>query len=33
MDELSYDRHHEKADRIYRVSIKGRVGDQEINLP
>lgn len=31
LDELSYDRHYDNADRIYRVAVKGMVGNQEIN--
>jgi len=30
-DELSYDRFHEKADQIYRVAVRARIGDTEIN--
>jgi putative ABC transport system permease protein len=30
MDELSYDRYHEKADRIYRVILDGRLMGKEI---
>lgn len=30
--ELSYDRYHSKADRIVRVTIKGRIGDNETNM-
>jgi putative ABC transport system permease protein len=29
-DELSYDRYHENADRIYRVCLKGLIGPNEI---
>jgi putative ABC transport system permease protein len=29
--ELSYDRFHEKADRIYRVAIRASIGDTKIN--
>ncbi|MGD8536980.1 MAG: ABC transporter permease, partial [Candidatus Aminicenantes bacterium] len=31
-DELSYDRYHEKADQIYRVVLKGRMSNREINF-
>jgi len=31
LDELSYDRHHEKADQIYRVAVKSRFGNQDLN--
>lgn len=31
LDELSYDRYHEKADRIYRVKVQGIVGTNEFN--
>ena len=31
-DELSYDRFHADADRIYRVGIKGRLADQDFNM-
>ena len=30
-DELSYDRFHEKADRIHRVAVSAKIGDTEIN--
>lgn len=30
-DELIYDRFHEKADRIYRVASRGRIGNTEIS--
>jgi len=30
-DELSYDRHHKYADRIYRIGIQGVVGDQDVS--
>ena len=30
-DELSFDRHHEYADRIYRIGIQGVVGDQDVS--
>lgn len=30
-DELSYDRFHEKANRIYRVAVSAKIGDTEIN--
>lgn len=29
-DELSYDRFHSKADRIYQVGLNGKIGDQDI---
>jgi putative ABC transport system permease protein len=29
-DELSYDRFHSKADRIYQVGLHGKIGDQDI---
>lgn len=29
-DELSYDRFHAKADRIYQVGLHGKIGDQDI---
>ena len=32
-DELSYDRYHEKADQIYRVTLDALLGEQEINGP
>ena len=32
-DELSYDRYHEKADQIYRVTLDALLGEQEINAP
>jgi len=31
LDELSYDKHFEKANQIYRVAVKSRFGDQELN--
>ena len=31
LDELSYDRYYEKADRIYRVTLQGIVGTNEFN--
>ncbi|WP_128546381.1 ABC transporter permease [Larkinella soli] len=31
-DELSYDRYHEKADRIVRVVTRGMMGDQSLNM-
>ena len=31
-DELSYDRYHEKADRIYRADFKGHIFGQEFDL-
>lgn len=30
-DELSYDRYHERADQIYRVAVRAKIGDTEIN--
>ena len=33
LDELSYDRHHEKADRIVRVSFQGMVQGEKMNEP
>lgn len=32
MDELSYDDHHKKAGQIYRISLKGRVAGQDLNI-
>ena len=32
-DELSYDRHFEHADRIYRIAIDGKIGEQEVMAP
>jgi len=32
LDELSYDRYHEQADRIYRIADKGQVGGQLLNI-
>ena len=32
-DELNYDKFHEKADQIYRVSLHGRLSDNEFNVP
>lgn len=32
-DELRYDRFHEKADRIYRVKLDAKLGDQELMGP
>lgn len=29
-DELSYDRFHSKADRIYQIGLHGKIGDQDI---
>ena len=29
LDELSYDRYHEKADQIYRVGVKAKIGTQK----
>jgi len=31
-DELSYDRHHEKADQIYRVGLAGRIANNEMEV-
>jgi len=31
-DELSYDKYHEKSDRIYRVVVKGRIGNDDLNM-
>jgi len=31
-DELSYDRFHEHADRIYRINFKGRLSGNELNI-
>ena len=31
-DELSYDRFHEKASQIFRVTTKGRIADREFNI-
>lgn len=31
LDELSYDKHREKADQIYRVAVKSRIGNQELD--
>ena len=31
LDELSYDRFHEKADQIYRVAVRAKIGNTEIN--
>lgn len=31
--ELSYDRYHEKADRIYRVGLDAKIGDQDFLAP
>ena len=31
-DELSYDRYHEKADRIYRLATHGKWGDQKFDI-
>lgn len=31
-DELSYDKYHAKADRIYRVHTEGRLGDNEFHM-
>ncbi len=30
-DEISYDRYHEKADRIYRICARGMIGDTKID--
>ncbi|MFQ5750975.1 MAG: ABC transporter permease, partial [bacterium] len=32
-DELSYDRYHEKADQIYRVTLHGRLAGNDIDVP
>lgn len=32
-DELSYDRFHEKADQIYRITLNGKLGDNEFFVP
>jgi putative ABC transport system permease protein len=32
-DELSYDRYHEKAEQIYRLVFKGRIGNADVNYP
>lgn len=32
-DELSYDRFHEKADRLYRVVLKARLNDKDLEIP
>src|SRR5690348_9331235 len=29
-DELSYDRFHEKADRMYQVGLHGKIGGQDV---
>ena len=29
LDELSYDRHFKNADQVYRVAVRGLVGNQE----
>ena len=31
VDELSYDRYHEKADRIYRICSRGMIGNHELD--
>ena len=31
-DELSYDRFHDKIDRMYRVGLHARIGGQEVNV-
>ncbi|UCH62912.1 MAG: ABC transporter permease [Fidelibacterota bacterium] len=31
-EELSYDRYHEKADRIYRVALSARIGGNDFNV-
>ena len=31
-DELSYDRYHEKADRIYRVALRAAIGGNDFNM-
>jgi putative ABC transport system permease protein len=33
LDELSFDRHHKKADRIYRISSEIKFGGSELDLP
>jgi len=30
-NELSYDKFHEKADRIYRIAVRASIGDTKIN--
>ncbi|MFO7843141.1 MAG: FtsX-like permease family protein [Bacteroidales bacterium] len=32
VDELSYEDHHKKADQIYRISLKGKVAGQDLNI-
>ncbi len=32
MHELSYDRFHEKNDQIYRLCVKGKIGEQDMNM-
>lgn len=32
-DELSYDAYHEKADRIYRIDFRGKLGETEAYVP
>ncbi len=32
LHELSYDRYHEKADRIHRLTLSGRIGDSEFRV-
>ena len=31
--ELSYDKYHENADRIYRLAVKGKMGGETLNIP
>jgi putative ABC transport system permease protein len=31
-DELSYDRFHEKSDRMYRITLNGKLGDNEFHV-
>ena len=31
LDELSYDKHYERSDQIYRVAVKSRFGNQDLN--
>ena len=32
LHELSYDRFHSKGDRIYRLCVKGKIGEKEMNM-
>jgi putative ABC transport system permease protein len=32
MHELSYDQFHENKDRIYRLCVKGKLGETEMNM-